>query len=429
MPPKKKSPKKAVQKATRTSKPKPRTKAKAIPAPTNIPLTSDAKLLLVFMSLRTIFELFTITFFVSFIMQNSANEIFAVSVYNLFWFFVSAISLFVVAGWVKRKNKVAVFRLTAIPNIILFSIIVFLGDTAVEKIIPLGILLGISDATYWLPMHRMIGEKVDTKAMTKFHGYRSMINQITMVSAPVILGLFITVGSYEQMAKALLVLCIVELILSFFLSPSFHRSKNKPDIAGFYRCMLQYPVIRKQFFIELLRGFSWGGALPIIITMYVVWMFKTDFMLGMFTTVFAIFTIITSFLFGRFGKKSMFPRILALSMIGATGSMALFVANTNATTFLIYNFVFVTIVALSNKITLVNTYNLSKASCVSRDHKVEYFVFRDLTLCIGGIISFVGLLAIGTFGGYEWLRWYMIPLTLSIVWIGYASIKINGEIK
>jgi hypothetical protein len=392
-------------------------------------LTNDAKLLLATSSLSTISDVFIGAFFISFIMRNSIHEIISVSLYRLFLFIALTAGFFILSNFVKRKDKVALFRLHLIPKIATMLAIIFLREAVVDYIIPMGLLIGAMAAMYWAPMHSMVSEKVSNAAMTKYIGYDNMLAGMTKVATPIILGLLITSTSYEDMAKFGVVVCLIEFAFSFFLKPSMHRSKNRPDFAGFFNCMMRFSVIRKLFSIEVLRGFSTNGALGTIITMYTVYIFKTDFNLGILTTIFSGIAITTSFLFGRFVKKSIFPQILFTSTLAAMSSLVLFISHTSEWTFIIYNFVAVTGLGLLGKIANSNMYYLSKSPCVSREHKTEYFVFRESALGIGRLLSFSGMLAVGIFGGYEFLRWYLVPITLAVVLMGYWSIGISRHIK
>ncbi|MCL1785775.1 MAG: hypothetical protein FWG39_01320 [Alphaproteobacteria bacterium] len=392
-------------------------------------LPNDSKLLLAIHSLHKISSLFLGTFLISFIMQNSVNEILSVSLYELFTHMALGVGFFILADWVKRKDKVSVFKLNLIPKIICLGAIVFLKESIIHYIVPLAIVYGMHVALYWSPLHVMTGEKIPADLMSRFVSYRSLVSRVTKVVAPLILGLFITAGSYEDMAVALLVLCFVEFGLMFFMKPSMHRLKKKVDLFGFWRCMMRFPVIRRLFFIETLRGFSIDGALGTIVIMYTVYMFKTDLNLGIFTTIFSIFAIGTAFLFGRFGRKSAFSRLMFASTLAALCSLALFVTYTSEITFLIYNFVYVTAIAVMDIIAETNMYCLSKSKCVTKNHKVEYFLFRESALNAGRTVAYTSLFLVGIFGGYEWLRWYLVVLTAAIVMVGFMSIRINSCIN
>ncbi|MDR0726512.1 MAG: hypothetical protein LBF37_00445 [Rickettsiales bacterium] len=193
--------------------------------------------------------------------------------------------------------------------------------------------------------------------------------------------------------------------------------------------MMRFPVIRKLFSIKVMRGFSTSGTLGTVITMYTVYMFKTDMNLGIFTTVFSCFSIVASYLFGRFCQKKTFSKILFSASIASLCSLTLFICNTVEWTFLIYNFVYVTAISFMDHINEIKMYNISKSKCFTKDHKTEYFVFRETALVIGRLTGFLLLMYLGVFLGYEYLRYYLALLTVAILLVGFWSIKINKHIK
>ena len=124
-------------------------------------LTSDINLVLVFSAMRNITDLFLGTFLVSFIMHISPSQIVSVGLYRLFEYVALLGAYFAISSACKRYNKTLVFALNEIPKIALLTILVLLGDGAVEHIIPLGILYGIGEAMYHLPMSTMVSEKTN----------------------------------------------------------------------------------------------------------------------------------------------------------------------------------------------------------------------------------------------------------------------------
>lgn len=390
-------------------------------------LSADLRLLAAFAGLRNVSDLFFGTFLVSFIMQLSANEIVSVSMYKLFEYAATCAGFFAFAHWCKKYDKTTVFKLNLVPKIILLLLIIGFKNNVAEYVIPLGLLFGIGAAMYHLPMNAMIGEKATPNVMNKFIGVKNTVVYIVKILAPVVLGFFIDTGSYTEMAYAILGLTIVEFILSLFLSPSHHRSRTPVDFVGFFKCMMRFPVIRKMFTMEIMRGFG-IGLLGTVITMWTVYMFKTDLNLGIFTTLFAMFSIATSWAFGRWGRKKSYPYVLSLAMLATIVAMTIFLSETNPATFLVYNFVYSTAIILIDLINGVCIYSLSNAKCVTKNHKIEYFVFRDFALFIGRWIGFTGLMYIGVFGGFAALRWYLVLITLSVLGVGAMAGKLSKHI-
>ena len=391
-------------------------------------LSRDLRLLIVFSSLRNVTDLFLGTFLISFIMSLSSEQILSVSMYKLFEYAATCAGFFLFAGWCKRYNKVAVFALNQIPKIALLYAIVALGDDVVRYIMPLGLLYGLGASMYHLPMNVMIGEKSTSQTLGHYIGTKTAINYGVKVLVPITLGFFIDMGSYVQVANVLLILSILELFLMAFLSPSRHRSRAPVDFRGFFRCMMRFPVIRNLFAMEIMRGFGMG-LLTSVITMYTVYMFKTDLNLGIFTTLFSVCSIITSWLAGRFGRPRYYPYMILGAMFVILLGISVFVWQTTPITFLVYNFVYATAIVLLDHMCSVNMFKLSSSKCVTANHKIEYFVFRDFALFIGRWIGYVGLMYIGVFGGYPWLRWYLVIITLSIMMVGWLTMRMLPYFK
>ncbi|MBR2011797.1 MAG: hypothetical protein IKA08_00830 [Alphaproteobacteria bacterium] len=385
-------------------------------------LTRDLRLLVVFSALRNITDLFLGTFLISFIMQLSSNEIVSVSTYKLFEYAATSAGFFMLAHWCKRYNKVVVFALNQIPKIALLLSIILLDTRVAEYVIPLGVLYGIGAAMYHLPMNLMIGEKSTRQTVGLYMGAKMSTNYAVKVIVPVTLGFFIDTGSYSQVAYVLLGLSVLELGLMVFLSPSRHRCRAPVDFRGFFHCMMRFPVIRNLFTMEIMRGFG-TGLLASVITMYTVFMFKTDLNLGIFTTLFSVFSIITSWLTGRFGRPRYYPYMILISTFIIVMGISAFVWHTTPITFLFYNFVYSTAIVVLDQLCSVNMFKLSNSKCVTANQKIEYFVFRDFALFIGRWIGYVGLMYIGVFGGYPWLRWYLVLITLAMIMSGYLTMR------
>lgn len=392
-------------------------------------ISQDLKLMIGFSALRNISDLFLGTFFLSFVMHLAANEILAVSMYKLFEYVATILGFVLIANLCKKYDKVSVFGLNLVLKTIVLLLIIFMGDAAIDYIIPLGLLYGLSAALYHLPMHAMVGEKVAASSMSRYIGVKNAINYLAKVAMPVVLGIFITVSSYTQMACALLVLTAIEAFMVMGLTRSRHRASASVDFLGFARCMMRFPVIKRLFLIEVLRGFSTSGALGTVITMYTVYMFHTDMNLGIFTTIFSFCSIITSLLFSRFANRNHFPVILSVCTLVSIACMSLFLLNTTPYTFLIYNFIYATAIAAMVLICDINVYNLSQSKCVKNNHKIEYFVFRDGALFIGRWAAYVILMYIGIFGDASWLRYYLVAVTAAILVAGLMAGRLSPRIR
>lgn len=377
-------------------------------------MTRDMRLMIAFSSLRNVYELFFCTFFVSYIMQFAVNDIVSVGVYKLFEYIGTCAGFFLFANWCKQYNKISVFALQFVPKVALLTAIILMGHGITEYVVPMGLFYGIGTAMFYLPLNTMVCEKIPTVLMGRYVGVRNAAMYTVKVLAPIVLGLFITVGSYTEMAGALIVVAAAELIMTLMLTPSRHRARRPVDFIGFWACMMRFRVLRTMFYSEVFRGFS-TGLLTAIIPMYTVYMFHTDLNLGILTTLFSLCTVGCTYLFGRFVPRRRYVRALAFCAIATVLGMGAFVAFTVPATFILYNFVYSSAIMLFAQISDVGLYSLSHAKCVAADHKVEFFVLRDFGLFIGRWVGFVGLIYVGVFGGHAWLRWYLLIIIAAMI--------------
>ena len=105
-------------------------------------------------------------------------------------------------------------------------------------------------------------------------------------------------------------------------------------------------------------------------------------------------------------------------------TMSLFVYKTTALTFLLYNFIYATAIIFMDQIDNVVIYRMSQSRCVTNNTRIEYFVFRDFSLFIGRWIGCVTLMYIGVFGGYAWLRWYLIVVSIALAAWGIFNVHL-----
>lgn len=386
-------------------------------------MSRDLKLLIVFSGLRYVTELFLDAFMVSFLMQVATNQIISVSTYKLFEYVATALGCVLFAGWCKHRNKVTVFRLSVLPKIALLISIILLGNNVPQHVFILGMLYGLCAGLYYLPTNAMVGEKVSSDIMGDFMGTQNAVSHAAQIIFPVVLGYFIDTGSYISMSYVLLGLSFLELGLMMLLTPSQHRSKDPMDYGGFIRCALRFPVIKKLFVMELMRGVG-NGLLVSVITMYTIYMFKTDFNLGIFTTLFSLCSMLATWCIGRVCRPRMYPIIVYMCMLMIGFGISLFIWHTTPITFLIYNFVYSTAIIGMDQICKVNMFKLSRSKCVTNNHKIEFFVFRDFILFLGRWVGCVCLMYIGVFGEYSWLRWFLALITVAMLVAGYSAIRI-----
>ncbi|MCL2017233.1 MAG: hypothetical protein FWG80_00450 [Alphaproteobacteria bacterium] len=395
-------------------------------------LHSEAKILIMLSAIHSIVGTFFGTFLIAYIMQIAQSEAISISIYKIALYTVITLGFILLADTVKRKDKMQIYRISILIQALCLGAIALTGDGIAPYIAIFGAVYGLAMAFRHCPFNIIIGEKIKKRMMTAYTGYSAMVSGIASVATPLFLGLFITIGSYEHMAVAMLLFLGFELILSFFIR-SRNVTSKRFSLSVFIPQARRSILVRRVFLTEFLAGFSYSEPLNVVTTMYIVYLFHTNLNLGIISSVFAGVAIMVSFLVGRYGRPEHFPILLIISNILVVSTAFIFLVFTGKLSFILYRFAQSSGMNFITKVKNINTFNTSNsAACVSRDCRAEFFVVREMALNLGRILSFLILFTIGFSGNMDWLKWYLVIMTLCVAAGGTMSLKIcrhNGVRK
>lgn len=384
-------------------------------------LTKNELIITAFSVFHSISNLFLGTFIVSFLVHNATNEIVAISTYRFFYFFAICLIFVLTANWCKNGNKNVLFGMNIVVRILLMGVIAVLGTNSADWVIILGILYGVFDAFYNLPMHAITLENVRAKRMVFFVGTKDAIKNIFKVLIPVTLGTILTITSLQNVAWAIMIMTVIEFFMLFLLPPCKAQKSKPVDLIAFFNHAKETPVLRKIFFSEILRGFAW--ILETIVVMYIVNTFLTDMNLGIWSTIFAFCTIVASWAFGRFCSNRDFKWIMISCSILLISSATALMAGVNRFSVLFYAFAYAVGIAITNQICATNILNLGQSKFVTTNYRIEYLVIRDIMLFIGRWAGCLSLLYIGIFGSHGILRYFIGILFLAHIFACGISTK------
>ena len=390
-------------------------------------LTRDAKIIIYLGTIHAITGAFFGAFLVSYMMQIADNQLLSISIYNILKFALIGIGFWILADFVKRKNKMLVYRGGIILQLFCLLVMAIVQDGIAPYLAILGAIYGFAMAMRHCPFNVIMAEKINEKITTAFVGYRTMFGKSASVITPLLLGLFITIGSYPFMA---LVMCFV-LLFEFYLSYQLHSNtaqKSRFNIKRFLQSARRSILVRRVLLVDALKGFS-GDALSTALVVYAVYLLHTDFNLGLLMSGLAIVGIALSYIFGKYAKPQMFPRILLISNIIMLSFLVLFMGTSGIVMFIIFRIALWIPANIVGKIREVNLIDASNSACVGPDCKTEFWVFRDAVLNVGRVLGFGTLLAIGVWGTFDMLKYFIAVMTIIFVMVSALSIKISRHRK
>ena len=300
---------------------------------------SEANIIIVIDALKKIMIIFLGPFLTAYFIKTSSESMVDLSIYYIFSYLLLGIGSFIVASIVKNKFRIGMFRIGVITNFVYIMSIVLLREKVVENLWLISILYGISQSTYWFPYNLFVIDKVDNSERTSYTVKKNLIVYSIGVLCPILLGTAITITNFELTATIILIISLVQIILSFMLTPDKYVSKlKKYNIVETWNKIKKNKQVKKMFLVEFLIGFNISdGALGTLITILIFNAFKTDMNLGIITSISTILSMCAIKLYEKIFKNKSDKKILLFSSIIPVISVLVVLFNTNNITIIIYS--------------------------------------------------------------------------------------------
>ena len=389
-------------------------------------LNTNAKLLIVIHSLHSVIELFINTFLVAYFLHITQNNIVPASLFYVFTYALLGLSFTLLGSLIKSGNQLLLYRIGFVLNAAILLLIVYLKEDITLYVWLLGLASGLEKALFYFPQNMMTADENPGESLIKFNGYRYGWNGAIKIITPIIFGWFITKDSFINTTCFVVLLTLAELVFASFLHQKKTVSKSF-RLRSLLALAFRRKTIRLSFKIEFFRGIVFD-ALDVLIVLYVIYMFKTNLNLGIFTSVFALCSILISFIFGRFVRFHSFLPILSVCSLLTFAATTYFVIDTSRFSFILYNFIFATATQLIRMIIDINFYKVSQNKSVSALYRAEYMSVRELVLNFGRMLGFCIVIAVSVFGKDELLKYLIFAFNGLIVFVGYMSLVLSKRL-
>ena len=377
-------------------------------------------------AMKKVMIIFLGPFLTTYFIKKSQESILDLSTYYIFSYILLGIGTFIVASIVKNKFRIGMFRIGVILNFVYIIAIITLKEKIIEHLGLISILYGISSSAYWFSYNLFAINKIDNKTRTEYTVKSKIISSIIGVLCPIILGSIITVTNYELTAVIILIISVIQIILSFMLSPDKETNLCKFNIKETWNKLKNNKQIRKISIVEFLIGMNVSdGALESLMTILIFNSFKTDMNLGIITSITTILSMISVKLYGKIYKKKDDKNLIIISSIFPVIAVLILLIWRNNVTIIIYNVCYVVFTSLLTLTREIRLFNISDSHIVDKNNQCEFFALREGILNIGRVVGYVMLLLAGLTGNTVILSIVMFLLTLSILAMGLNIAKIE----
>ena len=268
--------------------------------------------------------------------------------------------------------------------------------------------------------------KINNGERTEYTVKSKIVESITGILCPILLGSIITVTNYELTAVIILAISLIQIILSFIITPEKENSLPKFSLKNTWNKLKKNKQIRKMSVVEFFIGMNVSnGALEILMTILIFNSFKTDMNLGIITSITTILLMICVQIYGKVYKNRDDKRIIVISSILPVILVLILLIWKNNVTIIIYNICYVISTGLLSLTREIRLFNLSDSSIVDKNNQCEFFSIREAILNSGRAFGYLVLLIAGLCESQVILNIVMVVLTLSILIMGLNIRKIE----
>lgn len=389
-------------------------------------ISKNTILLLLVNTIRRIIDIFLGPFLTLYIFKIMIENVKIISIYNIFLYLVVALFSIVVGGIIKNKYKMEIFRIGMITKFVQLLIIIILGNKVVNYIWILGLIGGFSTITWSFPLNLFSSTLVEEKEKKYYVVYRTILSNLSKVIIPFLLGTIIYIKSFKITAIIILILTFIQLVLSFFIKDKkdkdFNNNKHLNILNEFKK--IKYNNKLKRFYkMKFYKGLAYEGALETVITLLIIIAFKTDFSLGIVTSVSSVLSILGSYIYKKIKNENLLNKIILMSSFLIILISFLLIAFPSNITIIIYNLLFYFLIQFIMVPEEVITLKFTNSNTITDENRVETYILLEFFLNFGRIISYLLLLAIGVFFNIYILELLIILLEFAIVFEAISLIK------
>lgn len=351
------------------------------------------------------------------------------SIYNIVGWIVATIAAFIVSNYIKKKDKIKLYRFGIIIKSLYIFMIIVMGEKIINFVYLIGIMYGISIATTGFPFNMIESECINQKERTKYIGLSSVCTEIISFVVPIILGAYISLKSYQIAAIIILMFSIIKIINSFNINNKNIQTSNI-RIKEFVDKLKKDRILKKLYIIEFLKGINRYGVMSLVVSLLIIYNTKNEFELGWISSLLSLCSILAMYAFAHLYKDKHKKLILNFSLIFLFVSFILVMININMKSIILYNISYYIFMNIILKITEVNLFNYSNKMDYKDRYNTEYFTFRELFLNTGRILGYTLLLVfVGFSHNLNNLKIIFVFIILSVIGVILLSNSVDDNKK
>ncbi len=376
--------------------------------------------------LDNIITIYFDTFFIFYFFKIANYEVLPLAKYYLSLYLFTGIGFILIRRSMKKGIKVPYFHIGIAMQALYIALIMLLKENIINHIYLVGIIKGIAEGFYYFPKNILDSEKISNLERQKFSGTLNIVNKISAIIVPIILGILLTYYSYTTIGKIFFFLFIIMFILSFKLHDYIYHLDQKFELTKFLKIIKSHKYVKCALLITFLSGLTYSsGVMGTIINLMKINTFHNNLNLGYVDSICAFIYLLVSLIFTIKIKKEKFSITSLIS--GILSFMVLFIIGINGslTSLIIYLIVSNSLMALVQFISDNTVINLSNSDIIKNDFKAEFYLVRDIIFSISRCLGYIILLMVCLIFGMNYINYILIICGIAILLEVLVAYKMN----
>ncbi|WP_010272396.1 MFS transporter [Paenibacillus senegalensis] len=360
--------------------------------------------------------------FVNVYLWKVKNDYSMIAMFNLSHHITMALVFWLAGKWIKEHNKMNALRTGVAVSAVFYSVVLLLGTSAVNYVVGLGLIQGISSALFWCAFNVIYFEVTERDTRDKFNGYAGLLTSAAGMAAPWISGVLITgmgdSAGYRLIFSISLAIFLVATVCSFFLK------KRKP--LGRYQWFYGVSMIRqkknpwRKIGAAMIAQGIREGVFGFLIGLLVFIATGNELKLGNYALITSAIGLVSFMLAGRLLRPKFRKWAMLCGIIGMILVILPLFGEVSYRTLLIFGIGTALFIPLYSIPTTSVVFDIIGKNQESAAQMVEYIVLRELGLNFGritGVLVFIAVVTQTT--DPKMMNWLLLGVGSSplIVWL------------
>lgn len=340
--------------------------------------------------IKEILPLFNGLFLGIYFLKITEGNLTTIALYYLIYYLSHVICRYIVSKFINSSRVIKMYRMGLLTTLIISLTLLFARENIVNFIYLFAMVYAFSQSLYWSSYEVIIDNLNHKDNFNKYFTYDSVINNITSVVFPIVLGNVIESYSYQLVFLILVGITVVSFMLSFTIK-DVKIDCEKIGLKKSIKTIKDKKLFKLMGFQAVCDGLTNGGVIALLSTLILYNNVKSEGIIGNLSSLIALICIFVAIVVEkkvnyRNYKKIVLPLVVMMFLITIPISF-----KSSAILIAIYQL----LIALGNVLTNIEGNALVFKGInyiLDARYKVDYYWFIELFLNIGRAIGIIMIL-------------------------------------